>query len=309
MNDEAVLTTAYDGLAALHRPIMVIALRGWFDVADVATGAIEELIHGRVAPVVASIDPDPFFDFTQERPLVVHPDGEEASIAWPTNQFRLARFPGADHDLVVLAGVEPHLRMRTFIGAIMDVVGALGCEAVVTLGAAADAVPHTRLPLVVSSTTSAQLASALGLARPQYQGITGLVGVLQAELEAGDIPGVSLRVGVPHYVSTAHPLATLALLRHLAHVVGVPVDESRINGEVAQWRQVQDDAVNDDPQASAYVAELERRYDAQIDRQLDNSGTIAAQFERFLRERAAGDDDGIDGPSDEDDDAGGSPAP
>ena len=66
-----VLTTAYDGLAPLHRPIMVLALRGFFDIAEVATDAIDTLTDERIAPVVASIDPDPFFDFTQERPNVM----------------------------------------------------------------------------------------------------------------------------------------------------------------------------------------------------------------------------------------------
>ena len=35
-----VLTLATDGLAPLHRPIMVIALRGWFDVAEVVSAEL-----------------------------------------------------------------------------------------------------------------------------------------------------------------------------------------------------------------------------------------------------------------------------
>lgn len=265
---------------------MVVALRGWFDVADVATGALEELIHDRVAPVVASIDPDPFFDFTQERPLIVRDEGEYSGITWPTNQFRLARFPGADHDLIVLAGVEPHLRLRTFTDAILTVAATLRCEAVVTIGAAPDAVPHSRPPLVVSSTTDEHLAAALGLARPRYQGITGLIGVLQQQLQDRDIPGISLRVGVPHYLDgSQHPQAKLSLLSHLSHVVGVPIDDARLRDEIEQWDQVHDDVVNDDPQIHAYVAELERRYDQHIDRQLSDGDDIAAQFEQFLRNR------------------------
>ena len=41
MKVDEVLTVAYEDLAAaLHSPIMVVALRGWFDVAEVATGAL-----------------------------------------------------------------------------------------------------------------------------------------------------------------------------------------------------------------------------------------------------------------------------
>ena len=65
MNVTEVLSTSFDQLALLHSPIMVVGLRGWFDVAEVATGALAHLLDDRVAPIVASIDPDPFFDFTQ----------------------------------------------------------------------------------------------------------------------------------------------------------------------------------------------------------------------------------------------------
>jgi len=110
MNVTEVLSTHFDDIAPLHSPIMVIALRGWFDIAEVATTAINELFADRVAPIVAAIDPDPFFDFTQERPFVEFNEDEVRQIRWPVNEFRFARFPGAPHDLVVLAGVEPHLR-------------------------------------------------------------------------------------------------------------------------------------------------------------------------------------------------------
>ena len=90
---ENVLTTAFEMLTPLHRPIMVIALRGLFDIAEVATDAIETLTSDRVAPIVASIDPDPFYDFTQERPHVeFDDDGDEVRvIRGPQNQFDVVR--------------------------------------------------------------------------------------------------------------------------------------------------------------------------------------------------------------------------
>ncbi|MCE9622715.1 MAG: PAC2 family protein [Actinomycetia bacterium] len=184
-----VLTTAFEDLGKLNRPIMVLALRGWFDIAEVATDAVETLAADRITPVVAAIDPDPFFDFTQERPHVAFDDDEERQIHWPENEFRVARFPGCAHDLVLLAGVEPHLRYATFADAIIEVATALGCEVVVTVGAAPEAVPHSRPPQVTGSSTTVGLARALGLGRPKYQGVTGLVGVLQERLDRAGIPG------------------------------------------------------------------------------------------------------------------------
>ena len=109
-----VLVTEFNDLAPLHRPILVLALRGLFDIAEVATDAVDTIIDQRVTTVIASIDPDVFYDFTQERPNVEFDNDGERHILWPENEFRLARFPGGAHDLVLLSGVEPHLRYATY---------------------------------------------------------------------------------------------------------------------------------------------------------------------------------------------------
>ena len=286
MNVGDVLTIAADSDLTIHSPIMVVAFRGWFDIAEVATDALDELSRDRVAPVVASIDPDPFYDFTQERPEVYIDHAEMRQIRWPTNEARIVRYPGGAHDLLVMTGVEPHLRYATFADAVIEIARWFGCEAVVTVGAAAEQVPHTRVPLVVGSTTNDKLARALGLARPQYQGITGLVGVLQQRLDAAGLPAVSLRVGVPHYLGNAkHPQSSAALLRHLEHVLGVPMPHARLRDDITRWRSLHDEAVAEDHQATAYVAMLEAEFDRRTEASLPSADDLAAEFERFLREQ------------------------
>jgi len=289
--DEVLITAIADALGGgpLHSPIMVVALRGWFDVAEVATGALDELVSERVAPVIASIDPDPFFDFTQERPEVYIDDDDERRVRWPENEFRLMRNPGRAHDLVVLAGVEPHMRYATFADAIIAVAQRLGCSVVVTVGAAAEAMPHTRPPLVVGSSTNDGLVRALGLSRPTYQGITGLVGVLQERLDRAGLPAVSLRVGVPHYLGSArHPKSSMALLQHLEHVLDVPTGHARLTDDIARWGTLHDEAVADDRQATLYLTMLEAEYDHRAEALLPSGDDLAADFERFLRDQDDG---------------------
>jgi proteasome assembly chaperone (PAC2) family protein len=265
---------------------MVLALRGWFDIAEVATIAINELLVDRVAPIVASIDPDPFFDFTQERPMVELDEDEVRHVHWPENEFRYARFSAAPHDLVVLAGVEPHLRYATFADSVVEIAKLSKCEVVVTVGAVADTIPHTRPPLVVGSTTNPDLLNALALSPPRYQGITGLVGVLQERLDRAAIPAISLRVGVPHYLGNAqHPQSSIALLQHLHHVLGVPVHTARLAAEAARRRVLHDEAVAEDEQATAYVAMLEREYDQHSEAAIPSADDLAAEFEKFLRDQ------------------------
>lgn len=285
-----VLTLDASELAPLHSPVLLVGLTGWFDVAGAATSALAHIAGDGV--IVGEIDPDPFYDFTQERPTVEMVDGVSRRITWPSNDFRIVRTGGA-HDLVVLNGVEPHLAWPLYISCVRRVVERLGCEAVVTVGATADAVPHSRMPPVVGSTADPELARRLALSAPTYQGITGLIGALHVDMERAGIPTISLRVGVPHYIGhLEHPLAVAALVQHLAHVLGVPLTID-VNDAAARWAAQHDEVIADDDQLRAYVRMLEIEYDRRAEATLRSGDDIASQFEAFLREQRD------DGPGDE----------
>ncbi|MEY3258319.1 MAG: hypothetical protein RI954_345, partial [Actinomycetota bacterium] len=143
MNHYEVMEADWEAVGPLRDPVLVIALRGWFDVAGVATGALEWCIQERSVTVVASIDPDPFFDFTQERPETFIDEDGDRHIRWPENDFLVVRFPEGSRDLVLMSGVEPHLHWTTFADCIVEAAQQLKCSVVVTVGAAAEGVPHT----------------------------------------------------------------------------------------------------------------------------------------------------------------------
>lgn len=281
-----ILERCWDDIAPLRRPVLLVALRGLFDIGGVATSALDWMTKERDTVVVADIDPDPFFDFTQARPEVYDDDDGERRLRWPENTFDVVRYPEAPRDLVVLNGIEPHLAWPTFTSAIIDVARGLGVELVVSLGAAAEQTPHTRTPFVVGSTTNTELGAGLGLSLPRYQGPTGVAGVMLEALDRAAIPNVSLRVGVPHYLPNAeHPKSAAALLQHLQHVLRVPTDHENLAAEIVRWQDLHDSAVEDDPQAVEYVEMLERRHDRMVERMMPSGDDLAEQLERFLREQ------------------------
>ncbi|CAB4714044.1 MAG: hypothetical protein F2682_03545 [Actinobacteria bacterium] len=291
MNISEVLDADWEAVGPLRDPVLVVALRGWFDVAGVATGALEWSVQDRDVVVVGSIDPDPFFDFTQERPETYLDEDGDRHIRWPENDFVVARFPEGSRDLVLMSGVEPHLQWTTFADCIVECARKLKCEVVVTVGATADGVPHTRSPHVVGSSTNTALARRLGLSRAQYQGPTGVVGVIHERLEREGITAVSLRVGVPHYLANAqHPKSSAALLRHLEHVLGVPTAHGEMYEEIQRWEELHDAAVEGDDQTLSYLTILEDEYDRRTEETVASGESLAAEFEKFLREQQDGDE-------------------
>jgi proteasome assembly chaperone (PAC2) family protein len=287
---EEVLETYWDDIEPLRNPVMLVALRGLFDIGGVATSALDWMLKERDFAVVADIDPDPFFDFTQERPEVFTDENDERQIRWPENEFTVIRYPEGARDMVVLNGVEPHVSWGVFTQSVVEVAKGLGCTLVISLGAAAEQVPHSRVPFVVGSTTNDDLASRLGLSRPQYQGPTGVAGVLLDALDQAKLPNISLRVGVPHYLMHAqHPKSAAALLQHLQHVLGIPTDHANLQKEISRWQELHDAAVEGDPQASAYVEMLEHRHDQLVEKNMPSGDDLAAELEEFLRNQS--DDD------------------
>ncbi|MFM8835458.1 MAG: PAC2 family protein [Actinomycetota bacterium] len=286
MNIDEVLEADWDAVPTLRDPVLIIALRGWFDAAGAATSALEWCLDNRAVTVVASIDSDPFFDFTHERPEIYFDDDDERRIRWPENDIVVARYPEGSRDLVVLSGVEPHTNWNIFCECIIQIAKNLNCGVVVTVGAIAEAIPHTRTPSVFGSTTNASLARRLKLSRPTYQGVTGIVGVMQERFEREQLAAVSLRVGVPHYLTNAqHPKSSAALLRHLEIVLGVPTRHAELYEEIQRWEELHDAAVDGDDQVSEHLTRLEADYDARTKFEIPSADDLATELEKFLREQ------------------------
>ncbi len=274
----------------LRAPLLVTAFEGLFDVGGAATGAVQSLRNG---PTVAlgEIDADPFFDFTERRPMVRIADDGRRVIDWPENRIDALPLPEDSRDLVLLEGVEPHLRWRTFSSAVASVAERVGAAMVVTLGAMIAEIPHTRPPTITGSTTDPDLARAMRLDQPSYQGPTGVIGVLHQHLEEVGIPAVSLRASVPHYVSgSPNPKASRALLERFERVTGVRTRWSDLDAEAREWEARVNEAMADDEDIVHYVRRLEERFDQRAQAEMPDADDLAAEFERFLRHQDDTDD-------------------
>ncbi len=282
MSDARVLR--WSASAELDRPLLVVALEGMFDAAEAATTAVGRLCRLHHATELAEIDPEPFFNFQSQRPTIAFDEGGVRAIEWPVGRCSAASTPPGRRDLVLVTGIEPHMRWRTYAGTLLEVARATGAELVITLGAMVSMAPHTRPLGVVGSAADPDIADRLGLGRPSYQGPTGLVGVLHDRLQAEGLPVVSLRVSVPHYVpGPPNPEATRSLLARLELITGIRTGHAELDRPAREWRQRIDDAVASDDELSAYVRQLEEQVDEL--EVLPSGDDLAAELEAYLRDR------------------------
>jgi proteasome assembly chaperone (PAC2) family protein len=275
----------------LRSPILICAFAGWNDAAGSATTALTTAAESLDAEVIAQIDPEEFFDFQANRPTIHLTEGQTREIEWPGNVLLTATPEGAERDLLLLTGTEPNLKWRTFSDGIAEVAEGLGVEMVVTLGALIADVAHT-LPVPITGLASdEEMVERLDLARSNYEGPTGVVGVLHDACRRRGITSASLWAAVPHYVAAVpNPKAALALLRRLEGLIGVAVEASGLEEESESYQSQVSRAVAANPEIEELVKRLEQEQSERLDLEEDvpSGESLARDFERYLRQQGNG---------------------
>ncbi|MGW1890916.1 PAC2 family protein [Streptomyces sp. NPDC002004] len=277
-----------EGVPELVDPVMVAAFEGWNDAGDAASTAVAHLEREWKGEVFAALDAEDYYDFQVNRPTVWL-DAGVRKITWPTTRLSVVRVGGEKpRDLVLVRGIEPSMRWRSFCNELLGFAHELGVELVVILGALLGDTPHTR-PVPVSGVTSdPDLARRMDLEETKYEGPTGIVGILQEACTHAGVPAVSLWAAVPHYVSQPpNPKATLALLNRLEDLIDLRIPLGELPEDARAWQLGVDQLAAEDSEVAEYVQTLEEARDtAELPEATGEA--IAREFERYLRRRDGG---------------------
>ncbi len=277
-------------LPTLRDPVLVAAFEGWNDAADAASGAIEHLELIWDAEPLAELDSEDYYDYQVNRPTVRQVDGVTREIQWPATTLSVCSPPGSERDVVLLHGIEPNMRWRSFCDDILELVEQLRVSTVVILGALLADTPHTRPVPVTGTAYNKEAAEQFSLEQTRYEGPTGITGVLQDACVRAGVPAVSFWAAVPHYVSQPpNPKATIALLHRVEEVLDIEVPLGELPSQSEDWESAVDEMTEGDEEVSEYVRSLEERGDAAVDlneamAKIDGDA-IAAEFEKYLRRR------------------------
>ena len=267
-----------------EHPVMIAAFEGWNDAGDAATTAIEHLAREWSARTFATVDPEEFYDFTSTRPQVRITAGTTRHIEWPANTFSWAE-PAGTGGVVLLRGVEPQLRWRTFCAQVLEVAQVTGCAMVVTLGALLADVAHTRPTSVFGNAYDTAVMERLGLEPSHYEGPTGIVGVLHAACATAGLDSASLWAAVPAYVpSVPSPKAALALVERTTSLLGTEVGTEALRVPASAYEDQLTRLVEEDDATVDYVRLLEEQHD-QDQAAVQSADDMVEEVERFLREQ------------------------
>ena len=83
---------SFSKVPTLKRPILLLAFAGWNDAGNAATFAAKFLLQRLQGQNFATLDPEIFYNFSEQRPHVRFSGGER-EIIWPANEFAYASDP------------------------------------------------------------------------------------------------------------------------------------------------------------------------------------------------------------------------
>ncbi len=247
----------------LGEPTLLLAFEGWNDACESATAAlafVNDFLHG--VPL-ADIDPDDYYDFTVLRPEVQYKAGSSGPIVWPANEFRYG-VTADGLELITGLGIEPHTRWRSYCDAVVELAVDMGVRRCLILGAYLADVVYSQPVIVNGFASDPALLERYDVTPTNYDGSTGIVGVLFNALREEGVEVMSLWAGLPHYISaTPNPRGALALLRKVSQYLEVPFDLKGLKDDSLRFEEEISKVVAADDELSEYVKELKRREFAQ----------------------------------------------
>jgi proteasome assembly chaperone (PAC2) family protein len=277
----------------LNRSVLVLAFAGWNDAGGSATFAAKFLSQRLAAHKFASLDPETFYNFVEQRPQVRVRNGER-EILWPANEFSYVRDTGLVQDVIIGMGVEPHLRWRAYIDSILQVVQQCHVELVVTLGALLADVAYSRPVRLTGSASDPALAQRLHLSTSRYEGPTGIVGTLGDACKRQGLPVISIWANVPHYIAASPNIkAALVLVRRVFTLLDFSADLSDLESAASDFDRRVANVLASDAKVAEYVRRLEERDEDEDEEEeypgntdaLPSGEDLARELEEFLREQ------------------------
>jgi len=277
----------------LRNPVMVIAFSGWNDAGEGATGALDHLMNvwselsPKILPIlIADVDPEEFYDFQVNRPRVFTDETSNRSITWPTTKVYGIALASLDRDLVVVVGEEPSMHWKSFTREILNLADDLEVSMVVTVGSLLADIPHSRPISVGITAANSTTADRFNVEISNYEGPTGILGVIHDGCLRRGIDGVSLWAPVPHYASGApSPKVALALIHALEDLLAISIPQDELELASDAWESEIDKLAREDSDVADYVKALEESKDA-MDIPEISGEMIAKEFERYLRRKS-----------------------
>lgn len=201
----------------LNKPVLIAGFDGWGNALNISKGMAAYLIRRLEAKKFADLDPDTFYRYDEQRPVVDIVEGKLNTLTPPSGSFYAVETDENQSDIVILKANEPNLRWFKFMELLFSICQKLRIRRVITIGSMYDNVLHTDR-ILSGIASSPEMLSELKQKRINpisYQGPSAIHSIIQSEGTKKGYECISLWSHCPYYLQGTTHFGILSYLGEL----------------------------------------------------------------------------------------------
>ena len=253
-------------LPDLVDPVLIAGFDGWGNALNVSNGMAAYLVRELNARHFADLDPDAFYRYDEQRPVVDIEEGHLDTLTAPGGAFYAVKTAEEQSDLIILKANEPTLQWYKFVDQLFSLCRNLGVRTVITLGSMYDNVLHTdRVLSAVASTPEAlSRLSKKRINSITYHGPSAIHSIIQSEGTQRGFECTSLWTHCPYYLQGATHFGILSYLgRTIADIANFHLNTDDLDDN---WKTLE----------------------AQIDKLIENNAELQSLIGNLRKEKVKG---------------------
>jgi len=308
MRDPAGLYDIEIDVAAVPRGLPLVAgLTGFADAGGAVTQFSQYLLDTLERSVVASFDADALLDYRARRPTIYF-DQDHLSDYRPAKLELYLAKDELGQPFLLLTGFEPDFQWERFSAAVLRLVDRFEVRSTTWVHAIPMPVPHTRAIGVTVSGNRSELIESFSVWKPRTQVPANAMHLIEHRLQELEHPVAGFVLLIPHYLTdTEWPASAVTALESVSAATGLIFPTDRLREDGRDFVAKIDSQVESNPELARLVGTLEERHDNYMeenplrspltdeDGELPSADEIAAELQKFLAIRRAGDDDAAPG--------------
>ncbi len=223
----------------VKNPILICGFEGWSNAGNIAVKTVEHIIQGKGATLMAEIDPDPFYQFTRNRPIVEIKEGRYQGVNTKKASFYFLSNRKGRNDFIVLKAQEPDCRWFTFVQLLFNICKKFGISLILSIGGMNDEVLHTESVVsgIYSSEEWKDLLDKNNIQMIDYEGPSGIHSLIMGRAEKEGLPFLGLWGHSPLYLRGTNFSVTIRIIKLVSDLFEVSLDTLELENALKEFEQ------------------------------------------------------------------------
>jgi len=281
MNEDFV---SFYQMPQLRSPILIVGFGGWSNAGNTALKSVEHIIRKKRATLLADIDPDIFFQFTQNRPLIAIREGRLRDFQLRKTTFYFWPNKEGTNDLILAKGQEPDERWPTFVRILFELCEQWNVSHMVSLGGMYDDVLHTES--MVSGVYNVEkwrdifAKNDIGLI--DYEGPSGIHSLIMQKAEKDNFPFIGLWGHSPLYLRGTNFRVAIRMVNLLASFFEFSIDTMELESALGQFEHQIEEILESNAELQEHVARIKKIRSGELRKK---DGPKVVHIEDFFRHK------------------------